>query len=227
MSANNLGLITVIAGSVIYYMLKNRKDQNSSGDNQITKSITKPIFSGNNFTINPNITINSDSKSKNIIEYYYDYQCPSCKKFQELNGNTLEKLVNDDKIILKLYPRSFLGKESVLLANATINVLVKSKSIKSFFKFNSALFSSQKKVNSGYWTNKQLINLAVKTLGQSINTTAFKNGINNSSYSKIIKLIELLSLTNKITEVPTLIINGTTIDNTITSTKIDFNKYLI
>lgn len=117
--------------------------------------ITKVNTDGNPFVGNPNAQV--------TVAYWYDYQCPFCKRFEE---DAMSQLMNDYvktgkvKVIFKDF--QFLGPDSQTagLAERAIWDVAPDK----FYTWHKTMYDKQDGENSG-WGNKVDILALVKSLG--------------------------------------------------------------
>ena len=80
---------------------------------------------------------------------------------------------------------SFVGPESILLANAALAAAAQDK----FLEFNTYVYANQQSENSGYWTNDVLIN----TVGNALDlntTTDYADTITYYTYETTITNIQ-------------------------------------
>ena len=140
-----------------------------------------------------------------VVDIWEDFQCPVCKKFEELNNASLQKLVLDKKVTVVYHLLSFLGPESVLLANAASCAADEGK----YSAFHDLLYASQGTENSGIWSNESLI-LTAKSLGLTSNT--FTKCVNSGKYTKYLANISADGEKHKVTATPTVFVNGKEID---------------
>jgi protein-disulfide isomerase len=64
------------------------------------------------------ITFNADLTGKPVIDIWEDFQCPICQRFEALNGKYIEELITSKSAKVIYHPLSFIGSESVAMANA-------------------------------------------------------------------------------------------------------------
>lgn len=117
--------------------------------------ITKVKTAGNAFIGNPNAPV--------TIAYWYDYQCPFCKRFEE---DSMAQIVTDYvktgkvKVVFKDF--QFLGPDSQVagLAAKAVWEVAPDK----FYDWHRAMYDKQDNENSG-WGNKEDILTLTKGLG--------------------------------------------------------------
>jgi protein-disulfide isomerase len=141
------------------------------------------------------------------INVFEDFQCPSCKFFEDPIGPYLTSLITEKKAEVVYHPLSFLGNgqkedESIAASNAAYCSVDEGK----FLDFHKALYDVQSTVqNSGFLNDKNLIAIGKKV---GISSQEFSDCITNKS-----KLVNVAASTDSMTRygvrgTPTTLING-------------------
>jgi protein-disulfide isomerase len=141
------------------------------------------------------------------INVFEDFQCPSCKFFEDPIGPYLTSLITEKKAEVVYHPLSFLGNgqkedESIAASNAAYCAVDEGK----FLDFHKALYDVQSTVqNSGFLNDKNLITIGKKV---GISSQEFSDCITNKS-----KLVNVAASTDSMTRygvrgTPTTFING-------------------
>jgi protein-disulfide isomerase len=141
------------------------------------------------------------------INVFEDFQCPSCKFFEDPIGPYLTSLITEKKAEVVYHPLSFLGNgqkedESIAASNAAYCAVDEGK----FLDFHKALYDVQSTVqNSGFLNDKNLIAIGKKV---GISSQEFSDCITNKS-----KLVNVAASTDSMTRygvrgTPTTLING-------------------
>ena len=141
------------------------------------------------------------------INVFEDFQCPSCKFFEDPIGPYLTSLITEKKAEVVYHPLSFLGNgqkedESIAASNAAYCAVDEGK----FLDFHKALYDVQSTVqNSGFLNDKNLIAIGKKV---GISSQGFSDCITNKS-----KLVNVAASTDSMTRygvrgTPTTFING-------------------
>lgn len=141
------------------------------------------------------------------INVFEDFQCPSCKFFEDPIGPYLTSLIAEKKAEVVYHPLSFLGNgqkedESIAASNAAYCAVDEGK----FLDFHKALYAVQSTVqNSGFLNDKNLIAIGKKV---GISSQGFSDCITNKS-----KLVNVAASTDSMTRygvrgTPTTLING-------------------
>ena len=143
--------------------------------------------------------------AKPQIDVWEDFQCPACKNFEEANGATVHTLAATGKARVIFHSLSFLGAESVILANAGACAADESK----FLEFHDYLFKNQKPENSGYWG---LNRVTAAGVAAGLNESSFKSCVKSGKFAKWVDTIGADGAKNNINQTPTVFINGKEID---------------
>ena len=155
---------------------------------------------GYGIVINPTV--------KKTVDIWEDFQCPHCREFEGLAGSYISSQIKAKKIQAIFHPMSFLGAESVSLAQASACAADAGK----YLEFHTAAFAHQAaSENSGKWNAKSIIALA-KTVG--ITSSAFAACVTSKKYAKWVDAVEKSADTAKVNSTPTVFLNGKEIDRT-------------
>jgi protein-disulfide isomerase len=147
------------------------------------------------------IAFNSELTGVPEVGIWQDFQCPGCRAFEETYDKYLAKAIKAKKVKVSYYPLSFLGPESVLLANSAACAADEGK----YLPYQSYLYRNQVTENSGHWDVKEVLN-AGKAVGISSDT--FKTCVNKSSKSTFIKAVSAFGNVSKIDRTPSVTVNG-------------------
>jgi protein-disulfide isomerase len=141
------------------------------------------------------------------INVFEDFQCPSCKFFEDPIGPYLTSLITEKKAEVVYHPLSFLGNgqkddESIAASNAAYCAVDEGR----FLDFHKALYDVQSSAeNSGFLNDKNLIAIGKKV---GISSQEFSDCITNKS-----KLVNVAAATDSMSRygvrgTPTTLING-------------------
>ena len=191
--------LVVIAGIGITVLKKNQSVPNITHPTIATKS------TGWGLTFN--------EKAKPTIDVWEDFQCPVCKQFESINGQTLAQIASTGKAKVVYHTLSFIDtnlnkKGSHYSANAA--ACVADVSPQAWLNFHQALYLNQPAENGpDLFTNPYLIQLAA-TVG--VKGQAFQNCVNNGKYASWVQFIADDGVSKSITSTPTVLINGKELD---------------
>jgi hypothetical protein len=105
-----------------------------------------------NHTSEGGVLIGSPSAKRRLV-LFEDPQCPYCRQFEELCGDTLRVAVADGGLSVEYRMRCFLGEESVRADNA----LALAAEVQRFDELRRQLFATQPRESSGGFTATDLI----------------------------------------------------------------------
>ena len=150
----------------------------------------------------PNYEISFNKSGKTTIDIWEDFQCANCARFHTINGDFLSKVVNEGKIKVNFHVLSFLGADSVVLANAAACAADEGK----FLQAHAQLFKLQaESKNSGIWTNEFLL---TKMTEVGIGSAKFNKCIEAKKYFKWVSAVQKSATNSRILATPTVLING-------------------
>jgi protein-disulfide isomerase len=115
------------------------------------------------------------SNAKRSLVLFEDPQCPYCRQFEELNGETVSVSVSAGKLLVEYRMRCFLGQESVRADNA----LALAAEAGRFDDLRRALFAAQPPEGSGGFTTEDLIDLGGQV---GLTDPDFVSGIRQGRY---------------------------------------------
>ena len=147
------------------------------------------------------IVFNSDLTGVPEVGVWQDYQCPACRAFEATYDKYLAKAIQDKRVKVSYHPLSFLGPESILLANSAACAADEGK----YLPYQSYLYRNQAAENSGYWKIKEILN-AGKVVG--LTSDNFKTCVEKGTKSDFIKTVSAFGNTSKIDRTPTVTVNG-------------------
>ena len=140
------------------------------------------------------------------IDIWEDFQCPYCHLFEGLTAKYLSTQIAAKKVQVVYHPLSFVGAESVAMAQAAGCAADENK----YTQMHTAFFVNQAdKENSGKWNTKSIIALA-KTIG--ITSSSFANCVIGKKYAKWVDAVENSATAAKVNSTPTVFLNGKEID---------------
>ena len=136
-----------------------------------------------------------------LVEEYGDYQCPHCGAFAQTDYPTIQQLLNDGRIRFAFHPFSFLGPESLALANTATVAGDQGK----FWQVSDYLYANQQPENSGYWASDRLI-AVLKQFG--VDSPAAERAVRNHTYYPWLRQLNDHASQRGVTSTPTIYVNG-------------------
>ena len=134
-------VVLVVAVGAIFSVLSNKENKSAA----LPSSVSKADGYG--------IVYNADLTGVPVIDIWEDFQCPVCARFEQTNGDYIEKLIEDKKAKVIFHTLSFLGPESALAANAAACASDENK----FLGFHKAFYNNLPAENAGVVTAEYLI----------------------------------------------------------------------
>jgi protein-disulfide isomerase len=124
-----------------------------------------------------------------------------CARFEQTNGDYIEKLIEEKKAKVVFHTLSFLGPESVLAANAAACASDENK----FLGFHRAFYQNLPAENSGAVTADYLV-----ALGQGVGITSdkFKSCVANLDYNGWVNNVAASGGEANVNSTPTVFVNG-------------------
>lgn len=153
------------------------------------------------------------------VDIWFDAMCPVCGAFEQANGETLAKAVDDGSVTLRLHPLTFLDAASngtgysTRAAAALTCVAVTDRS--AVLPFYQALFTDQPEENSDGLTDKQLAKRASDAGAGDISSCLADSGpyqawaqANTANSQKGPIEVDGTKVLDTITGTPTVLVNG-------------------
>ena len=189
-----IGMVAfVLVVGTVFSVLSNRP----SGSKAIPSSVSKADGQA--------IVFNAELKGRPIIDLWEDLQCPVCARFEQTNGEYIQKLISEKRAKVNYHLLSFIGPESILAANALACAADENK----FLALHNYLYANQGAENSGVWSNSGLIAAATAS---GISSTKFVSCVNSGKYTDWVGKVADDGVSKKIGSTPTVFVNGKELD---------------
>ncbi|AYF29431.1 disulfide bond formation protein DsbA [Micromonospora tulbaghiae] len=140
------------------------------------------------------------------IDLYEDYLCPACKQFQQINGETLNQLVNEGKAKLVFHPVAFLNRFS------TTEYSTRSSAASGcaaqggkFREFTDQLFAKQPAEGGAGLSNDELVDIGA---GVGLNRDGFASCVSDGTYRSWTEHVTDEASKSGVTGTPTIKVNG-------------------
>jgi protein-disulfide isomerase len=136
-----------------------------------TADITKVKIAGQPFIGNPNAPV--------IMAYWYDYQCPFCKRNEEdTMPQIVKNYVDTGKVKIVFKDFQFLSEDSQRLGK--VSRAVWDTDPNKFYEWHKAVYDNQGTENTGWATDAKILSITTPVLGateaQKVMQLAVKNG---------------------------------------------------
>ena len=184
-------IVLVVVVGVIFSIISNKSNTS------VTLPPSAVVADGSGIAFN--------ASAKPVIDVWEDFQCPSCELFETANGPYLNELATQGKAKVVFHVLSFIGAESITLANASGCA----DKVGKFLDLHSYFYAHQKRENSGYW-GVDTLTAAGKSVG--ITDPTFATCVKDGTYSKWVKNVATSGRDGNINQTPTILINGKEID---------------
>jgi protein-disulfide isomerase len=169
------------------------------------------------------------------IRIYLDYQCTNCASFEKANAQQIATWVKSGAATIEVHPISFLDSQSLgqkystRAANAA--ACVANFSPNAFFQYNALLFDNQPKEQTVGLSDQKLVSLAkqakvtnLTSIQSCVDKQTFKSWVNAATARVVAGPIPDSSI-QKVTETPTIIVNGAKYTGSMTSAN-DFSQFV-
>lgn len=150
------------------------------------------------------IVFNADAKPR--IDIWEDFQCPSCKRFEDANGGKILSLINEGKAKVVFHTLSFLGDESVVAGMGGGCAAEQGK----FLEYKKFMYTNQQEEHSGTWTKPYVISMAGAA---GLDETKFAACLNKDKYRKWLTNVAAAGSDANINGTPTVVIDGNIIES--------------
>ena len=147
-----------------------------------------------------------DPNAPVLIELYEDFQCPSCRTFNE---NTEPLLVQDyiatgrARLVFRQF--AFIGSESLQAANASLCAADQGR----FWDYHDILFANQAGENQGAFVDRRLLAFA-ESLG--LDMDAFRTCFQDKTFQDEADSERLAGQSAGVQSTPTILVNGTIVE---------------
>jgi protein-disulfide isomerase len=145
------------------------------------------------------IVFNPDAKS--TVNIWEDFQCPSCKRFEDANAAKIFSLIDSGKTKVVFHTLSFLGNESVIAGMGGGCAADQGR----FLDYKNFMYTNQQEEFSGTWTKPYVISMASQI---GLDETKFAACLNTDKYRKWLTNVSAAGNAADINGTPTVVING-------------------
>jgi hypothetical protein len=153
------------------------------------------------------VLVGHANASRSMI-LFEDPQCPYCRQFEELNGDSITAAVNAGELSVEYRMRCFLGQESVRADNA----LALAAEVGGFDELRKALFAAQPPEGTGGFTSDDLVRFGTQV---GLNSPDFVSGVREARYENWVVRREELFQTEDPQGTPAAWLNGSPIDSRV------------
>lgn len=149
-------------------------------------------------------------KGSNTVDTYVDFLCPYCNQFEQAEGATLQQLVSEGRITLRVHPVTILDDHTspsgYSSRAASAMYAVAEADPAHAYAFLEAMYQNQPQEGSAGLTDAQIVDIA-KSAGVNV-TSALEHAITSNAYQTF---AQAHGLPSGAQGTPTVIVNGTMI----------------
>ena len=154
-----------------------------------------------------------DADAPVVVDLYEDFLCPACRQFEEVNGATLESLVDDGAIQLRYRPIAILDRFSTdEYSTRSLNaagVVLDAAGPEAFAEFAGLLFAEQPAEGGPGLTDDRLIELAADA---GASGAEVEEGIRDRVFEDWTARVTEEASKAGVSGTPTVLIDGETLD---------------
>jgi protein-disulfide isomerase len=148
--------------------------------------------------------IEGASSAPVLIQEYADFQCPSCKRFHDIFGSTVDDLVQQRKIRYAYTYFPFIGDESYRAAAAAVCAGDEDR----FFEYQDLLYTNQSSENSGFLTTERLVDFGREAGITGRAFDRFEQCVRSGRYDGFVRQSADNASKRGVNSTPTLFITG-------------------
>lgn len=154
-----------------------------------------------------------DADAAVVVTAVEDFQCPACKQFEAISGDTLSELVADGTVAVDYKPIAILDRMSstnysTRAANAS--VCVADADISLWPAWHKAMFEQQPAEGGAGLTDDELVSLAAAA---GVDSPDVASCITGGTYTDYVTDQTQKVLADGVTGTPTVSVNGTVVSN--------------
>jgi protein-disulfide isomerase len=160
-----------------------------------------------------------------VLEIYEDFQCPSCKEFEKLNGPTVKQLAAARKVRVVYRPFQLFRQEpmksnSLRAANAALCAPADR-----WIPYHDVIYRHQPKEGDTGFSDEDLISWAGKV---GIRGPAFEKCVKgHQKYAQVASMTQYAVQTAKVTSTPTVKLDGKALSTAQTFTVDGLRKAIL
>ncbi|GAA2101338.1 DsbA family protein [Actinomadura alba] len=156
-----------------------------------------------------------------VLEVFEDFQCPACKNFEDVNGDTAKRLAAEGKVKViyrpfRLFQQEPLKSNSQRAANAA-----ECAPADKWIALHDLIFKNQPAEGSKGFSNKDLIGWGKEA---GINDAAFEKCVNQGEKNSVVDQATQYASSAGVQGTPTLNLNGTKLGDDATYTQAGLEK---
>lgn len=198
-------LVIVAAVAAVVIGASRSRDASTSGGSSLP---TGAAGLGQGIVVNPDAPAGAPT-----LDLYEDFQCPVCKRFEELFGEQVTTLAESGKVKLVVHPLSFLddnlGNDS---SNRAANAAACAADQGRYLPFHAATFAGQPASEGEGYTDGQLKGFA-RTAGLTgAALDSWQRCYDDRAHNQWVQSVQTQSEKDKVNGTPTLRLDGKDLD---------------
>lgn len=154
-----------------------------------------------------------------VVTVFMDFQCPGCAGFEQANGQTLDKLVEEGTIAVEYYPVAILdsssqGNEFSTRSANLMACVADSGQADVYMDVTKAMFASQPEQGANGMTDEQMLGIAEEAGVDLSAATTLEDGatvqqcVENVGFSKFVENSTQEALSDGLQGTPRVLVNG-------------------
>ncbi|AXI81205.1 DsbA family protein [Peterkaempfera bronchialis] len=151
------------------------------------------------------------ANAPSTLTVYEDPRCPACQLFEKAFQPTIDRLMNQGKIVGNYHIVSFIDRHDNGTGSKNgANALACAQDAGRFRAFHNVLYANQPPETEDPWSDRsKLLTLAKQVPG--LDTPAFRTCVNNNTYGGWVSAVQQDFDKSGFTSTPTVLLNGTSI----------------
>ncbi len=205
------GIVVVVAIAVVVAWViiadRSSKDRASAGGSALPKGASAM---GAGLDAYPGVT---PAKGAPTLDIYEDFQCPICKRFEQLFGSTVKDLGSSGKAEVRYHVLTFLddnlGNDSSLrAANAAMCAADRGK----FPGYHDAVYAGQPTNEGDGYTDDQLTQFATQAGITGSGLDAWQSCYDDRAHNQYVQSVQTQASKDGVNGTPTVVLNGSKLD---------------
>jgi protein-disulfide isomerase len=162
-------------------------------------------------------SIGSANAPVKVMEFG-DFKCPYCKNFHDQIYPQLKKdFIDTGKVQMFFTNYEFIGPDSMTAAIAGESIYKQNND--AFWKYYDAIYANQGKEDQIWATPEFLIDLVKKNVS-GVDVNKLSEDLKNKTYEKDVLADNEIARNSKITEIPTIFVNGKKVEGSMDYSKL-------
>jgi protein-disulfide isomerase len=148
-----------------------------------------------------------------VLDLWEDFQCPSCRSFEQTTGSTVDQLRDEGKVKVVYHPLSFLdtnlGNDSSSRAAAASGCAADQDA---FVAYHRTVYANQPEKEGTGFTDEQLLDFGKQAGITGAKYDAFESCVKAGTYDDWVTQVAKSGVDNQINKTPTVVLDGKRLD---------------